>query len=60
MNYRYGMRLRGFSIGCQPMKGLVDAQDDASGRYYSILGYDHKLDEREEQMYELDFIGAEQ
>lgn len=27
MMYVYGMRLRGFSLGCQPMNGLRDRRD---------------------------------
>lgn len=57
MMYLYGMRLRGFSIGCQPMHGLVDRQDDATGRYHDILVYDRELTEKELKDYELDFIG---
>ena len=26
--YKYGMRLRGFSIGCQPMDGFVKKYED--------------------------------
>ena len=57
MTYKYGMRLRGFSIGCQPKKGFLDREDDESGRYYDILLYDRQLTDRELQDYELDFIG---
>lgn len=39
MKYRYGMRLRGFSIGCQPMNGLDHREDDPTGRYHDILIY---------------------
>ena len=56
MNYRYGMRLRGFSIGCQPMNGLLWSEDDPSGRYYDILIYDRKLTDSELRDYELDYI----
>lgn len=56
--YKYGMRLRGFSIGCQPMGGLVDAQDDASGVYWSILWYSRKLTDAEVRNYELDYLGT--
>ena len=54
--YKYGMRLRGFSIGCQPMDGLVERQDDPSGRYYDILVYNRKLTEKELENYELDEV----
>ena len=52
----YGMRLRGFSIGCQPMDGLVERRDDVSGMYYDILVYDRELTDREVSDYELDRI----
>lgn len=58
MAYRYGMRLRGYSIGCQP-KGVIDREDDESGRYYDILVYDRQLTDKELEDYELDFIGKE-
>ena len=58
MTYRYGMRLRGFSIGCQP-KGVIERTDDPSGRYYDILAYDRQLTEKELEDYELDYLGKE-
>lgn len=57
VTYTYGMRLRGFSIGCQPMKGLLYNAEDPTGRYHDLLIYDRKLDEREMSDYELDYIG---
>ena len=54
--YKYGMRLRGFSIGCQPMDGFVERQDDASGLYHDILVYDRQLTQEEMDEYELDWI----
>lgn len=54
--YKYGMRLRGFSIGCQPMDGLVERQDDTSGFYHDILVYDRMLTQKELDDYELDRI----
>ena len=59
MTYKYGMRLRGFSIGCQPKQGLIERMDDPSGRYYDILVYDRELSDQEVEAYELDFIGRE-
>lgn len=56
MKYVYGMRLRGFSIGCQPMEGLQERRDDITGKYYDLLVYDRKLSEDELRAYELDFI----
>lgn len=55
--YKYGMRLRGFSIGCQPMIGLVRREDDATGRYHNILIYNRQLTEKEVTDYELDYLG---
>ena len=55
--YKYGMRLRGFSIGCQPSNGFVDAMPDESGRYWDFLIYNRKLTNKEVSDYELDYIG---
>lgn len=57
MMYLYGMRLRGFSPGCQPKEGFVERQDDVTGRYHDILVYDRELTEKELIDYELDFVG---
>lgn len=57
--YEYGMRHRGFSIGCQPMNGLIERKDDKTGRYHDILVYDRQLTEKELYDYELDYIGLE-
>ena len=54
--WTYGMRLRGFSIGCQPMDGFVERRDDPSCRYYDLLVYDRPLTDEELNDYELDFI----
>jgi len=60
MRYRYGMRLRGFSIGCQPMEGLIEARDDIiKGRYHNLLIYDRKLTDEEIEEYELDYLGEQ-
>lgn len=55
--YLYGMRLRGFSIGCQPMNGLIRHKDGELG-YYDILVYNRPLTENEMKNFELDFIGC--
>lgn len=52
--YIYGMRLRGFSHGCQPMNGLVDHYEDMSSKYYDILIYARELTAQEVVDYELD------
>lgn len=54
--YKYGMRLRGFSIGCQPKEGFVERVDDPTGKYWDILIYDRELSEEETRAYDLDFI----
>ena len=55
--YKYGMRLRGFSPGCQPMSGLLGREDDVSGKYYDVIAYDRKLSDKELNDYELDYLG---
>ena len=54
--YKYGMRLRGFSPGCQPKEGFMERRDDPTGRYYDILVYDRMLTEKEIRDYELDYL----
>lgn len=56
VEYRYGMRLRGYSIGCQPMDGLLYRDEDDSGEYYDILVYDRPLTEDEMKHFSLDYI----
>ena len=51
--YAYGMRLRGFSPGCQPKDGFVRRVDSADKKYYDVLLYDRPLDENEIRDYEL-------
>ena len=53
--YTYGMRLRGFSPGCQP-KGVLRREDDPSGRYHDLLVYDRELTDEELDDYELDAV----
>lgn len=56
--YVYGMRLRGFSPGCQPMDGL-DAVMEGNKKYYNILIYNRELTDEEIRDYELDRIPEE-
>lgn len=56
--YVYGMRLRGFSPGCQPMDGL-DAVVEWNKKYYNILIYNRELTDEEVRDYELDRIPEE-
>jgi len=53
---QYGMRIRGYAPGCQPMNGLVKRMDDYTGRYHDILEYDRKLTEDEIEHYSLDLL----
>lgn len=58
MEYKYGMRLRGFSPGCQPKEGLLRREDDPTGKYYDILVYNRGLSDKELRDYELDSLNA--
>lgn len=63
MKYKYGMRLRGFSIGCQPMKNFYERLDDTgvySRRYHDILVYTEPLAKDDLRNYELDYLGEEE
>ena len=51
--FKYGMRLRGFSPGCQP-KGVMRREDDSTGKYWDIIIYDRELTRKELVDYELD------
>ncbi len=57
MEERYGMRLRGFSIGCQPIEGLIGTEKDYRGEYHDILIYNRKLTKKEREEYDLDYLG---
>lgn len=54
--YKYGMLYRGFSIGCQPKQGLIEAETDETGKYYSILTYSRELTDKEVADFELEKI----
>lgn len=56
---KYGMRLRGFSPGAQPMNGFVKRHDDLSGKYYDVIEYDRELTEKETQTYSMEKIKNE-
>jgi hypothetical protein len=56
--YVYGMRLRGFSLGAQPMDGFIERRDDCTGKFFDILVYDRPLTESEIYRYELSFLGV--
>ena len=55
--FMYGMRLRPFSIGCQPMEGLARVEEDNTGKYWNILFYANPLNDHEQEEYELDYLG---
>lgn len=57
--YKYGMRLRGFSPGCQPKEGFLRREDDTMGDYYDVIVYDRQLTEDELRDYELDALNTE-
>ena len=57
--YIYGMRLRGFSPGCQPMEGYIDKLSEEvvkMTRYHDILLYNRELTWGEVRAYELDLV----
>lgn len=51
--YRYGMRKRGCSIGCQPKEGFIERSDSEDGKYWDIISYDRPLTEEETRHYSL-------
>ena len=55
--YKYGMRLRGFSPGCQPTSGFITREAPLEKKYYDVLVYDRALSEDELVNYELDYLG---
>lgn len=57
MQYAYGMRMRGYSIGCQPKEGFLERVEDISDTFYDILIYSRKLSEKEVDEYELAYLG---
>ena len=53
MKYFYGMRLRGFSPGCQPMKGFIQRLDFGSNKYWDVIIYDRPLSKEDERHFSL-------
>ena len=54
----YGMRLRGFSPGAQPMEGLVGMEEDpVPDGYWNILIYNRKLERKDAEAFDLDYLG---
>ncbi len=60
MRYVYGMRLRGFSPGCQPKENFIERRDDPRGRYWDLIVYSVPLTHKEQRFYDLDFIKTEE
>ncbi len=58
--YVYGMRLRGFSLGCQPMDGFIERRDSLAENFYDVIVYSRLLTEKELKDYDLTFIGMEE
>ena len=53
----YGMKLRPFSIGCQP-NGWTRVEDGKDG-YWNILVYPSRLSDKDIEDYELVYLKAE-
>ena len=54
--YYYGMRLRGFSPGCQPERGLLGKSIGPFDNYHDVIAYDRELSEKELREYEMERI----
>ena len=54
--YYYGMRLRGFSLGCQPERGLLGKSIGPFDDYHDVIAYDRELSEQELKEYEMERI----
>ena len=57
--YKYGIRIRPFGPGCQPLQGFLWREDDRSGKYHDIIVYKEKLTETERIHYSLDSLNEE-
>lgn len=57
--YKYGMKHRGFSIGCQPAgtKYYEDCNKEKTG-FWSYIYYEKPLDDELIKKYELEFISV--
>ena len=53
MEYKYGMKYRGFAPMCQPMKDLIRREDSPHSEFYDILVYGRVLTQEEINGYEL-------
>ena len=52
--YLYGMKFDDE----YPKDGFVDSQDDVLNEYKAILAYNRVLSQKEENRFELDYIGS--
>lgn len=57
LGFVYGMRLRGYSLGTQPMKNLL-VVGEGKREYYNLLAYSRKLTKNQIEDYELDYLGV--
>lgn len=58
--HKYGMRLRPYGIGCQPMQGLVCCADGAvvdGHRYHNFIYYTERLSKEDVSHYDFDYFG---
>ncbi len=53
MKYFYGMRLRGFSPGCQPMEHFVERINSEAVSYHDVIIYDRPLPDEDVKHYSL-------
>ena len=56
--YKYGMRLRGCSIGAQPKDGFLEREDDPLNEYHDVIIYSRPLTKDEMLAYDLDYLGT--
>ena len=55
--YKYGMKLCSSSSVCLPMNGLIRRENDPTGKYHDILIYSRPLNDHEQDVFELDYLG---
>lgn len=56
--YKYGMRVRGYSIGTQPKDGFLEREDDPLNEYHDVIVYSRPLSDKERLDYDLDYLGT--
>lgn len=55
--YKYGMRVTPLIVGIPKLPGFLWREDDITGKYYHIIVYDRPLNDYEQEIYELDYLG---